>query len=55
LPLRDLIDGVDVVDAFGSRSIALMHGIDAQIAGLALRIGPSALPDAYRSGGLVLV
>src|ERR1039458_5928898 len=50
LPLRDLIDGVDVVDAFGSRSIALMHGIDAQIAGSALRVGPSALADAYCPG-----
>src|SRR5271157_5001431 len=50
LPLRDLIDGVDVVDAFGSWSIALMHGIDAQIAGSGLRVGPPALADAYRRG-----
>src|SRR5271157_6628428 len=50
LPLCNLIDGIDVVDAFGSRSIALMHGIDAQIAGSALRIGPSALADADRRG-----
>src|SRR5208283_4390815 len=48
LPLRDLIDGVDVVDAFGSRSIALMHGINPQIARSALRVGPPALADAYR-------
>src|SRR5271166_4555715 len=50
LPLHDFIDGVDVVDAFGSRSIALMHGIDPQIARSALRVGPSALADAYRRG-----
>src|SRR5208337_2758520 len=45
-----LIDGIDVVDAFGTRSIALMHGIDAQIAGSALRIRSPALADANRRG-----
>src|SRR5271154_1866320 len=40
LPWRDLIDGVDVIDAFASRRIALMDSVDAQIAGLTLRIRP---------------
>jgi len=44
------IDGVDVVHAFGPRSIALVHGVDAQIAGLALRIGPPPLPNRHRRG-----
>ncbi len=50
LPLRDLIDGIDVVDAFGPRLIALMHGVDAQIARLALRIGRPPFSDG-RGGG----
>ena len=50
LPLGNFINGVDVVDAFDSPSIALMHGIDAHIAGLALRIGSPALADADRRG-----
>jgi len=40
MPLRDLLDGVAVEDAFGSRWIALVHGVEPQIAGLTLRIGP---------------
>src|ERR1019366_1878313 len=37
LPLRDLIDGVDVVDAFAGGRIALVHGVPAPAAGLGLR------------------
>ena len=48
LPLRDFIDRVDVIHAFGPRLIALMHGVHAQIAGLALRIGPPPFADAPR-------
>src|SRR5664280_1505852 len=48
LPLRDLIDGVDVIHTFGPRLIALVHGVDPQIAGLALRIGPPPLANRYR-------
>jgi hypothetical protein len=33
LPLRHLVDGIDVIKAFDSVPIALMHGIDAQISG----------------------
>src|SRR5271167_5227746 len=56
LPLRDLVDGVDVVHAFGPRLIALVHGVDAQIARLALRIGPPPLSNRHRRGlGLAVV
>ncbi len=51
LPLRDLIDGVDVIDALGSgatsRLIALMHRIQAQIAGLALGLRLTCLRENY--------
>src|SRR5664279_1564103 len=50
LPLRDLIDGVDVIHAFGPRLIALVYGVDPQIAGLALRIGPPPLANRHRRG-----
>ena len=50
LPLCDLIDGIDVVDAFGPRLIALMHGVDARIARLALRIGPPPFSDGRCRG-----
>jgi hypothetical protein len=43
LPLRDLADGVDVIDALGSRAaagtVALVHRIDAQVARLPLGWG----------------
>jgi hypothetical protein len=50
LPWRDLIDGVDVEDALGSRLIARVHGVDPQIAGLALRIGPPPLCNRHERG-----
>ena len=48
LPLRDLIDGIDVVHAFAAFLIALMHGVHPQITRLALRIGPPPLCDGNR-------
>ena len=50
LPLRDLIDGVDVVDALAGGRIALVHGVHAQVAGLALRIGTAPFADGHRDG-----
>src|SRR5664279_3822235 len=50
LPLRDLVDGVDVIHAFGPRLIALVHSVDPQIAGLALRIGPPPLANRHCRG-----
>ena len=54
LPLQDFIDGVDVINALGSatasRLIALMHRIQTQIAGLALRIGLAPLADRHYRG-----
>jgi len=44
-PLRDLIDGVDVVDSLALGAIALMHGVDAQKAGLAVGRRLFALAD----------
>jgi len=39
-----------VVHAFGPRLIALVYGVDPQIAGLALRIGPPPLANRHRRG-----
>ena len=39
LPLRDRIDGVDVVEAAPRLGVALMHRVDPQEAGLAARVG----------------
>src|SRR5580658_9144228 len=50
LPLRDGIHGIDVVDALGSVPVALMHGVDAQESGPALRIGSAPLGDRNRRG-----
>src|SRR6185312_7796668 len=47
LPLRDLIDGVDVVHALVARLIALMDGIDTQEPRLSLGIGPAPLANGY--------
>src|ERR1700757_4050512 len=48
LPLRDLIHRVDVVDTLAGGRIALVHGVDPQVAGPALRIGTAALADGHR-------
>jgi len=45
LELSYLIDGVDVVDALEAVEIALMDGIQAQEAGLALGVGLAPLGD----------
>jgi hypothetical protein len=51
--LRDLIDGMDVVDTLvsgaASRLIALMHRIQAQIAGLTLWLRLAPLPESRSS------
>jgi hypothetical protein len=49
LPLRDLINGITVKNALSSGRIALMYGVDTQIPGLALRIGPP--PFSNGDGG----
>ncbi len=50
LPLRDLVDGVDVVDSLALGAVALMHGIDAKKAGLAVGRGLFAFADLHRRG-----
>ena len=50
LPLRDRIDGVDVIETLAGLGVALMHRVDAQIAGPAAWVGPSALADRHRTG-----
>jgi hypothetical protein len=46
LPLRDLIDRVNVVDAFGPRLIALMHGVDNADSRAGLADGAVAAPQS---------
>ena len=46
LVLRDLVDHVDQVHAFGAVAVALVHGVDAQEAGQAVRLRRPA--DAHR-------
>ena len=48
--MRDLVDGVDVEHALGSRLIALMHAVDPQVTGLALRIRLPSLTGGHRRG-----
>ena len=50
LPLRDRVDGIDVVNALARGVVALVHGVDPQVAGLAVRLGLAALADAHRRG-----
>ena len=47
-PLGDDIDGIDMVDPLHPILIALVHGIDADIAGQALRGRCFAHPDGHR-------
>src|SRR5579864_6683910 len=56
LPLRDRIDGVDVINALDPLPIALMHGVDPQVARPIARIGPPPLADTdrHRPGGVEL-
>ena len=48
--MHHLVDGVDGIDAFALGAVALMHRVDAQIAGLAAGIRLSALADRNRRG-----
>ena len=50
LPLRERIDGIDVVDPWARGGVALMHRIDPQVAGPAARVGPPPLADGHRAG-----
>ena len=54
LPLRALIDGVDVVDPLALGRVALVHGIDAQKAGLSVGRGLFAFADLDRGGPSLL-
>ena len=56
LPLRDLVDGVEVVDSVACGAVALVHGIDAQKAGLSVGRGLAPFADLNRRGvGLFVV
>lgn len=52
LPLGDLIDGIDVIEALVTVPIALMDRVDAQVTGAAVGLGFAPLADRYagRSG-----
>jgi hypothetical protein len=54
-PLRDLIHGVDVVDAPGMFGVALVHRIHPQIPGAPSRIGTAALANGHWAGPRFLV
>jgi hypothetical protein len=45
LPLRRFVDGVDVINAFDAILVALMYGVDPQIAGSALWTWLAPFPD----------
>ena len=55
LPLRHLVHGVDVINALAAVLIALMHGVDAQVSGQALRLRLAPLADRNRRGPRRLV
>ena len=50
LPLRHRVDGIDVIKTLAFRGVALVHGVDPQVAGLAAWIGRAALADVHRRG-----
>jgi hypothetical protein len=54
LPLRKLIDGVDVIDPLAIGAVALVHSVDAQKAGLAVGRGLFALADLDRGRSSLL-
>jgi len=45
LELCDLINGIDVIDALDAVQIALVNGIETQIARLTLMVGLASLSD----------
>jgi len=55
LPLGNFVHRMDVVQAFAAILVALMHGVDAQVSRLALRLwfAPLADGDRCRPRGLV--
>ena len=50
LPLRDRVDGVDVIQPLAGFGVALVHGVDPQVTGPTARIGLAPLADAHRRG-----
>ena len=48
LPLRHLVDRIDVINAFDSVPVSLVHGVDAQIPGPSLRPRFAPLADRDR-------
>ena len=49
LPLRNLIDGVEVEHPLGIFGVALVHRIHSQIAGLPSRIGTATFANGHRA------
>jgi hypothetical protein len=50
LPLRHLVDGIDVIHPLDSIPISLVHRVHPQIARLASRLGPPPLSDGHLHG-----
>src|SRR3954453_17718493 len=55
LPLRYLIHRIDVIDALAAILIALMHSVDTQVSGCAVRLWFAPLADRDRRGPRRLV
>ncbi len=55
LPLRHLVDGIDMVEALALRTLALVHRVDAQKPRLAVGLRLAALADLDGSGPRLLV
>ena len=55
LPLRHLIDGVDMVEPLAFGRVALMHRVDAQIARNPVRRGLAAFADRHLRGPRLLI
>ena len=55
LPLRDLVDGVDVTRALDPVQIALMHRVHPHVSGTPIRLRLPPLPNRYRRRACRLV
>ncbi len=50
LPLRDRVDGIDVINSLPRAAVALVHGVDPQEARPAARLGLAPLADRHCRG-----
>src|ERR1700733_8611530 len=55
LPLRHLVNGVEVIDPFDPIPVTLMHRIDTQVSRPSVRLRPAPLANVYRRGPCWLI